>query len=124
MNVFNKTVTFFFLLSISIGFSQEHKNDTLKKEIPASIYTATQISNDINSLLNVNKRLNLRSYKFLVLNEKNIERGYFSTPLFNKKLNTSNYIYDTYNKTHQKSVLEAAFFKVSDLYKPRTKNAL
>ncbi len=124
MNVFKQLATFLFLLSISFGFAQEEKNDTLKKEIPASIYTATQISTDLNSLLNVNKRLNLKSYKFLVLVEKNIESGYFSTPLFNKKTNPSNYIYDSYNKIHQKSVLEAAFFKISDLYQPRTKNAL
>lgn len=124
MSVFKQLVTFLFLLSISLGFAQEEKNDTSKKEIPASIYTATQISTNLNSALNINERLNLRSYKFLVLDEQNIERGYFTTPLFNKKLTTSNYIYDTYNKIHQKSVLEAAFFKISDLYQSRTKNAL
>lgn len=124
MNVFKNLVTFLFTLSIGVGFSQEHKNITSKKEIPVSIYTATQISTDLNSLLNVNKRLNLTSYHFLVLNKKNIELGNLTAPLYKGKLNPSHYIYETYNKVHQKSVLEAAFFKVSDLYKPRTKNSL
>lgn len=124
MNVFKQLATFLFLLSISFGFSQEFKKDTLKKEIPVSIYTATQTSTDLNSLLTLNKRLNLKSYTFLYLDENDIEEGLFTVPLFSEKLNTSNYIYDTYNKIHQKSVLEAAFFKISDLYQPRTKNDL
>lgn len=124
MNLFQKYFIFLFLFSISIGFSQEHKNDSINKEIPVSIYTATQISNDLNSLLNVNKRLYLKSYNFLVLDEKNIEMGNFTVPLYNISLRHSSYIYDTFNKVHQKSILEAAFFNVSDLYKPRTKNSL
>lgn len=124
MNSFQTYLTFIFLLSISVLFSQEHKNNTVKKEAPVSIYTATQISNDLNSLINVNKRLSLKSYKFLVLDEKIIEMGNFAVPLYNISLRRSNYIYDTYTKIHQKSILEAAFFNVSDLYKPRTKNSL
>lgn len=124
MNSTQKYVTLIFLFSISLGFSQAQKNETTTKEIPVSIYTATQISSNLNSLLNINKRLNLKSYHFLVLNEKNIEEGIFTFPLCTSKLNSSNYIYETYTKVYNKSVLESAFFKVSDLYRIRTKNSL
>lgn len=124
MNVFQKIIPLLFLLTVSVVFSQKNKKTIIKKKIPASIYTATQISNNLNSLLNINNRLNLKSYKFIVLDETSIEMGNFLIPLYNKKLGVSNYIYDTYNKIHEKSVLEASFFKISDLYLPRTKNTL
>jgi len=122
MELFQKFLTFIFLLSISVVCSQEHKNKVLKKEIPVSIYSATQISNDLNSLLNVNKRLSLKFYNFLVLDEKNIEMGNFTVPLNNISLKPSNYIYETYNKVYLKSILEAAFFDISNLYKFRERN--
>ena len=122
MELFQKYLTFIFLLSISVVCSQEHKNDTLKKENPVSIYTVAQISNNLNSLLNVNKRLSLKSFNFLILDEKNIEMGNFTVPLHNISLKPSNYIYDTYNKIYQKSILEAAFFDISDLYKVRERS--
>lgn len=109
---------------VNIAFSQVTKKDTLKKEIPLSIYTATQTSAAINSSLNLNKRLDLTSFNFLILNEKDIEMGNFTIPLSNMKFAKSDYIYDFYTKIHQKSILEASFFKVSDLYKSRTKNSL
>ena len=123
MNSIQKHITFFFLLVMSVGFSQEHKNDSIHK-IPVSIYTSVQISNDLNSLLQVNERLSLKSYHFLYLDEKSIEMGNLTIPLYKISKGSNTYIYDTYNKIHQKSILESAFFKVSDLYKPRTKNTL
>jgi len=114
-----------FLFFITLGFSQENQTTIKETKIPVSIYhISTKVSTDLNSLFNVNKRLNFKSYKFLVLDEKNIEMGYFSVPLYNITLASSNYIYDSYTKIHQKSTLEAAFFKVSDLYKVRAKNPL
>ncbi|MFD1294664.1 hypothetical protein ACFQ5N_12535 [Lutibacter holmesii] len=123
MNSFQKYFTFIFLLVISAGFSQEHKTDSIHK-IPVSIYTSVQISNDLNSMLNVNERLCLKSYQFLYLNERSIEAGDFTIPFYKISNSPSTYIYDSYNKINQKLVLESAFFKVSDLYKPRAKNPL
>lgn len=124
MNILKKYFTFFILLLVSFGYAQEPKNNTLKKDIPVSIYTATQISTDLNTILNLNKRLNLKSYQFLVLAEKNLEMGEFAVPLHNITLTPSNYIYESYQKIHEKRVLEAAFFNISDLYLPRSKNGL
>lgn len=124
MKLFKKFFTFFLFTSIAFGYSQAPKKEPIKKEVPVSIYTATQISTDLNSVFNINKRLNLKSYQFLVLFEKDIEMGNFTVPISNLRLAKSDYVYDSYIKNHKKSVLESAFFKVSDLYIPRTKNPL
>lgn len=124
MNVFQKCFTLFICLSTSIGFSQEQKKDTLNTKIPISIYTASQISTNFNSLYYINNRLNLKSYQFLILDEKSIEMGNFTVPLYNISLAPSSYINDSYNKIYHKKNLESAFFKVSDLYLPRSKNPL
>lgn len=124
MNFLKALFSILCLLFFEPVFSQNQPNDTIKKEIPVSIYTSTQISNNFNSLLKLNKRLNLKSYNFMVLDEKHMELGDFSVPLHHISLRSSNYNYDTYNKTYQQSILEAAFFNLDHLYRPRTKNSL
>lgn len=124
MNFIKTFFIIFCLFSFGVSFSQKQPTDSIIKKIPVSIYTATQISTDLNSLLNMNNRLDLKSYNFLVLDKTAFGMGDFTVPLYNIPLKPSNYIYDTYNKNHQKSILEAAFFNVSDLYLPRTKNSL
>jgi len=124
MNSFQKCFALFICLSTNIVFSQVIKNDTLNTRIPISIYTSSQISTNLNSLYRINKRLNLKSNQFLILDEKSIEMGEFVIPLYNISLAPRSYIIDSYTKNYQKKNLESAFFKVSDLYMPRSKNPL
>lgn len=124
MNFLKSFLILFCIFSFGVGFSQKQPNDSISKKIPTSIYTATQISTDLNSLLNTNKRLNLTSYNFLVLDKITINISGFTVPLYNISPKSSTYIYDTYNKKHQKSILESAFFNISDIYLPRTKESL
>lgn len=124
MNLFKRTSLFLSLMFTIIGFSQEKLNDSLTKKIPQSIYTSVNISPDLNSTLHINERLKLTSFQFIVFDERKLEEGYFTVPMFQSFQPTTKYIYDSYNKVHQNSGMKKAFFKVSDLYLPRTKNSL
>lgn len=124
MNLFKCTSLFLSLLFTLIGFSQEKLNDSLKKKIPQSIYTSVNLSTDLNSTLHINERLKLTSFQFIVFDETKLEEGYFTIPMLQSFQPTAKYIYDSYNKVHQNSGMTKALFKVSDLYKPRTKNSL
>lgn len=108
------------MLSITSIIAQENKS--IEKNIPASIYTSIKVSQDFNSILNINQRLQLKSFTFLVIDEKNIEEGFYTLPICSLTKSPTKYIYDSYNKVYQTKNLKQAFFKVSDLYKVRTKN--
>lgn len=105
-----------FILFTSFIFSQEKENS-----IPVSIYTNNAEFVDLNSTYNINKKLNLTSFKFLFLNVRDIEEGYYTIPFYHNNNSPSIYIYDTYNKVYQTAELQKSFFKVADLYKPRSK---
>ncbi|NLP57436.1 hypothetical protein [Lutibacter sp. B1] len=111
MNSFKKILVFILLiLCFNIGFSQE-KNDSL----PYSIYTSSNLSSNFNKY-NLNKTLNLTSFKFVSLDVSNIEDGLFTISYNNLNKTPSKYIYDTYMDIYQNLNLKKSFFKVSDLY--------
>jgi len=125
MKSIKKEIVFIILFfSTFFMFSQEQQSDYLKTKVPFSIYSSAKLSTDLNSSLNINNRLNLTSYKFLILDKRSIEEGYFTIPFYNIGLSPSEYIYDSYNQIYNNLQLQKAFFKVSDLYKVRSKNPL
>jgi len=123
MAFIKKEFVFFFLFFWSFfAFSQEQLSDSINSKIPVSIYSSITFSTDLNSRLNISNRLNLTSYKFLFLDKKNIEEGYFTIPMYNIGLSPTEYIYDSYNEIYHNLQLQKSFFKVSDLYKVRSKS--
>lgn len=114
--------SFIFLFFITLGFSQENQSTIKDAKIPISIYhISTKVSTDLNNSLTINNRLNLKSLKFIVFDKKSIEEGYFTIPLCNLSQLPTEFIYDSYNRIYQNSILKQAFFKVSDLYRVRAK---
>jgi len=119
-----KLVTLIFLFSFMLGISQENELKNKKSNIPTSIYSSTIVSPDLNSPFLINNRLNLKSFKFIVLNQNSIEENFFTIPICNLDRPPTKFIYDSYNRFYQNSILKQSFFKVSDLYRVRAKNPL
>lgn len=110
-----------FLCFTTFIFAQQNE---AVKPLPVSIYSSNSDFIDLNSTYAINKKLNLTTFKFMYLNIRNIEEGYYTIPFYNINNAPSSYIYETYNKVYQTAQLQKSFFKVSDLYKPRTNNQL
>jgi hypothetical protein len=104
------------LLSSFVCIGQEKKNDSL---VTLSIYQSGIETINLNSKYKINEKLNLSSYKFVLLDIKSFEEGYLSFPLTNGGNKPSKYIYDSYNKIYSNQFLQKSFFKVSELYKVR-----
>ncbi len=114
-----KIASILLLFSTIACFSQEKNKETL---LPQSIYLTTFETPSFNSKYTINKKLNLNSFKFLILDLKTIEEGYFTIPFYSINNTPTKYIYDSYNKIFDNLQLQKSFFKVSDLYKFREKN--
>lgn len=113
------TILFVFLYFVALkSFSQEITVAKQAKIIPKSIYSQITTSSNFNAIVNLNERLKLNSYKFVYINEKNIENGYFTVPLNTTFKATSKFSLDTYKKIKDRLELEKSFFKVSKLYEP------
>ena len=112
-----KGFVIFVALSITVlGFSQ-NKNMVLRDSvIPKSIYLTKPEFLYINSDFNLNKRLQLNNYKFVFLNVKDIEDGYYVIPFTNFGNSPSSYIFDSYQEIYHNLNLRKSFFKVSKLY--------
>tara|TARA_R110001583_G_scaffold49099_2_gene153788 strand:+ start:8181 stop:8552 length:372 start_codon:yes stop_codon:yes gene_type:complete len=99
------------------SFSQENVNPTNKTYLPESIYSSSLYQNsDLNSFYSINKKLDLKGYKFAIINPVSIEEGYFTIPFqkFDKVL--TSYIFETYQDLYHNQDLKKSFFKVSSLY--------
>ncbi len=114
----HKKVILFLLILIFVakGFSQEN-NYTTKTKLPSSLYI-TQLS-FFDATSNINKKLDLTSFKFVILNKKDIEDGFFTFSLKNLKRTSTSYIYDDYKYVY----LDRYIFKGYDLRKlPEIRN--
>ena len=102
--------TLILLLGIN-GFSQEDISTT-KSTLPNSLYlVSSKLSFETQQ--NINSRLDLTSFKFVELNKKDIEDGFFSFSLKNLKRTPTAYIYDDYKYVY----LDRYIFKGYDLRK-------
>jgi hypothetical protein len=122
MNSFKYLLVTIALIYSYSGFSQEKEPEKRDSIIPQSIYAIPVFSTDINSTYYLNNRLNLTSYQFVRFNQSIFEEGNLAIPFYNITQSPSEYIYDSYVRNYETAVLQSAFFKVSDLYRPRTKN--
>ena len=105
------------LLFASNSFSQEEITRFNKKKLPESIYsTSLNLNSDLNSFYNINKKLNFKSYKFVLLDVHCIEEGYFTIPFQSFDKVPTSYIFDTYQKIYHIQDLQKSFFKLADLY--------
>ena len=123
MRPIKKRILFLVIVfSTFMAFSQEKNdvvNDTIKNtELPLSIYNLSQQTPALISSYNINKRLHLTGFKFVILNKYDIENGFFTISASNFKREPSNYIYDDYQKIYRDMALKSAFFKLHDLMKP------
>lgn len=116
---FKNNILCVFLFTIATaGFSQEKaKNITAKKTLPKSIYTSSTQTFDLNRKYQINKNLNLTSFKFVQLNFKDIEDGYFSASYSNLNKKPSKYIFDDYIKIYRNRTFKQNFFEGFDLNK-------
>lgn len=120
MPLHKTTIVSIFLLLVTITcFSQEKNKEII---LPQSIYLTTIEISNFNSKYSINKKLNLNAFKFLVLDLKTIEEGYFTIPFYSINNTPTEYIYDSYNKIFDNLQLQKSFFKVSDLYRVHEKN--
>jgi len=117
----NKCKIVSILLFISfIGFSQEKNNTNL---LPLSVYTTPfEKTINLNSKFNLNKKLRLTSYQFMLLDLRNMEEGFFNIPMYAEYNPPTEFIYDSYNKLYSNLQLQKSFFKIADLYKVHEKN--
>ncbi|VAW20114.1 hypothetical protein MNBD_BACTEROID04-919 [hydrothermal vent metagenome] len=117
----NKCKIVSILLFISfIGFSQEKNNTNL---LPLSVYTTPfKKTINLNSKFNLNKKLRLTSYQFMLLDLRNMEEGFFNIPMYAEYNPPTEFIYDSYNKLYSNLQLQKSFFKIADLYKVHEKN--
>lgn len=111
-----KIISILLLLVAITCFSQEKDKEIV---LPLSIYVTTPEIPSFNTKYTINKKLNLNSFKFVTLDLKSIEEGYFTIPITTNS--PSKYIYDSYKKVFDNLQLQKAFFKVSDLYRVREK---
>ena len=112
-----KIATFFAITICSFSvFSQEKEPVKKDSVLPKSIYSIPFLSTDLNSTFSINQRLNLTTYQFT----KNIfENGFYEIPFYNITQSPREYIYGSFIRDYETSILQSAFFKVSDLYLPR-----
>ncbi|MCF6278911.1 MAG: hypothetical protein L3J14_01030 [Flavobacteriaceae bacterium] len=116
--------TVFFLISVLLVlnvFSQEidDNNDTIL--LPTSIYTSSfDKLQTINSLLLINKKLNLTSFEFVILNTKAIKNGNLSISTENIGKQPTKFIIETYQKIAMNKAMTSAFFDIDALYYNRT----
>lgn len=101
------------LLTVFTCFSQGKKKS---KFLPLSIYSTTETIN-LNSNYSINKKLNLKSFKFVTLDIQDIEDGYFSIWFQNIDRTPSKFIYESYVDIYNDLNLKKSFFKISDLYR-------
>jgi len=107
----------FVAISITVlGFSQNKTMVLRDSVIPSSIYFAKPEFLYINSDFNLNNRLQLNNYKFVLLNVNDIEDGYYAIPFSSLWNPPSSYIFDSYQKIYHNLNLKKSFFKVSQLY--------
>ena len=118
---FNKKILIF-MLSLASFFTNYSQNKNTEKSIPTSIYKFTPEAINANSTVSINQKLNLTSYKFLLIDTRNIAEGYYSVPFCNLNKYSTDYIYDTYDKIYHNPILSKGHFKVADLYKVRPIN--
>ncbi len=113
-------ILFILLLTSLIGFSQEKNNTNL---LPLSVYTTSfKKTINLNSKSNLNKKLRLTSYQFMLLDLRNMEEGFFNIPMYAEYNPPTEFIYDSYNKLYSNLQLQKSFFKIADLYKVHEKN--
>lgn len=103
----------FFLAIIFLGIkgnSQENKDST-RIFLPISIYSRNLNVSNVNSWQDLNDKLDLVSYKFVKVDLKDIEGGFFSFSPKNLNRTPTTYIYDDYKKAY----LNRQIFKGYDL---------
>jgi len=113
----NNILIVFLCFIVVKSFSQENNATEETNTIPKSIYSHMSTPNSYNNIVNLNERLKLNSYKFVFIDEKSVENGYFTISV-NNPFKTSKYSLDTYKKIQNKLDLEKSFFKISKIYEP------
>jgi len=109
-------VIILFFSSLNYVLSQEINVELGTTVLPKSIYSKN-ILTEKNSTFLTNNKLNLKQYKFVFLDVKKIEDGYFTIPLKNIA-KPSDFIFETYKDIYNKRNLEKSFFDISKLYSP------
>ncbi len=99
-----------FLLSLTLeGFSQEIK-ENVQNNLPVSIFSSSfKKENFIDISHNINDRMNLSSYHFIVLNMKDIRDGFFTMSPQNFNRTPTNLIYEEYRDIIFNDVFFAGF---------------
>lgn len=74
------------------GFSQE------KNDLPISIYSSKTQLSFLNKRVSINDNLDLKGFKFVILDIEDIKSGLFTVSSINYSRTPTKYIYDSYKK--------------------------
>lgn len=98
----------FFLVSITISAQEKNNKTSLK---PVSIYTFSGFSNDKNSFSAINNKLKLTGFKFVIVNQLDLDLNQVSinTNTFGRK--PSELIYDDYKRYQDRNLLKGFLLK-------------
>lgn len=118
MQATKNRILFIVILFFAFKANSQVKNDTIKKNMPVSIYNVSQQTLTLTSKYSINQMLHLTSFKFVTLDMSNIENGFFSVSFDNLKRKPSAYIYDSYQTIYQNKALTSTFFYGYDLKNP------
>lgn len=86
------------ILLFSIGYSQE-KQEQKENPLPASIYLAKFSFQDYSFEKSITDRLNIKDFKFLIIDKKDLEDNFFTINTGNLEKTASKFAYESYKNT-------------------------
>ncbi len=98
------------MLLISVSFFAQ-KRAIIKQKAPVSIYTFNSLEKDVNSISSLNKRLNLTSFNFVIVDADDIDNNIASMSFKDIGTKPSEYIYDDYKRYQNNNFLKGFLTK-------------
>lgn len=101
-----KTTTLFFSLLLLLSLSLNAQNPKEKTTKAVSIYTFSSLSKNVNSISKLNKKLNLKNFRFVYANQNAIDLNLFALNFDDIGVKPSTLIYDDYLAYRDENLLK------------------
>ena len=108
MKITNLIFTVFTLLSTTLIAQKTTKTIT---KTPVSIYTISNVSIDKNGFYEINKRLKLSNFDFVIVNAIDLDLNQFSINTKHLTTKPSEFIYDDYKRYQDQNLLKGFLLK-------------
>ena len=92
-----------------LSFAQ--KTEKTDNKAPISIYTFNSLEKDVNSFTSIRNRLNLISFKFVIIDANDIDTNTVSLDFKNIGTTPTLFIYDDYNRYQNNNLLKGFLYK-------------